>query len=931
MSLNWLDRIVPDITNVQDKMSVQEIEDALVSKAAGKLSLQQIPYPCLDSSFEYVTDSDILKPAVVVPYEPPSQPLPESKIQTNREAGRPTPVPNLDDVQPFMSEPDFVEKPMSDIEALLESQHIKNPHPYPGDTALLRSYSSEPAESAESIKLRRQVRHALGNTWKYDPIKCSVKAAFQAARDLAATPNHGLTKEEYTWVTGDKVRKVKKGRDLTSEDIELARRRSEWLRGSDEDEEIFNFCMTILNQELDEFYGSDGTDLRPIHNNSDDEGFHEPNVITNTEVSLPDKSLMEEGVTPGGIFQDSGISMDESYAQFSLAHSLPNTAQTITGTGPSDWPTFNADVVPLQSPKKRGPWLRLIGDQMEREWPGRRQGPYDLHVLRPSVDASKSHGVETMNESEAGKGESQDMARSSNPQSIAREASTSRGIGVPVGRDVNATGAKITAALTTAGDQSADQMVDGPGVDIRHEILLPAVQEEVNGEPSQAPPQLFSQEEPLLLHGNNEIAVPERINHTSVSDKNAEESEASVGAPRLVSEEGFQHFSGRNIPTTTLTTPVTPRIRQIQQVQVDAPETPATVNINFTPEYNSDMDAKDTSNGSLEARLADSPTANTQKGQSALGHYVQETSLHPDLTRQGSSTISLEGSESEEVSLVPTPDRPSQPEGHAGFSKGVKLHQKKSDAAFTLSPSNLIRETPSSSKTAHVPATPANGQDSASFRPTTPFQLGTPTHLDLGSPGTPTPAPKTQKNSVMNVFKSSKLGSRSPERPNPSPEIIAPTTPAAGAHPHHRGSSYGSQGLLFHQSKTNERNTKNVLNSLKLNPKRGSGSGNGPSEPDRQEDSEDELASDTNVKVYKGGKWVQETPPMMGSRTDRGANSEREVAQAVLVPSVRPRTENEGTQIEDTQSGEPQKKKLRRSMRATGGADVPDVGPFFQR
>lgn len=558
--------------------------------------------------------------------------------------------------------------------------------------------------------------------------------------------------------------------------------------------------------------------------------------------------------------------MDEGYAQYSRAHTLPNTAKTVTGMGPGDCPTFHADVTPLRTSKKSGPWLRLIGDQMEREWPERRQGPYDLYGLRPWIDASK-------------------------------RASISRGAGVPV----------------------AGQMVDGPGVDICHESPPPPTQEKVNA------PQLFGQEKSSLLLDNNKIATPERIVHTSVSNKDAEESEASIGAAQSANEERLQHFSSRSIPTTTITTPVNPRIRQIQQVQAETPKTPATVNVNLTPVYNSKMDADDTSNGSLEVRLADSPTANIQKGQSALGHYVQETYSHPDLTRQGSSTISVDGSESEEVSLIPTPNRPSQPEGHAGFSKGVELHQKKSDAVFTLSPSKALQKATPSGKTAHIPATPANGQDSASFRPTTPFQLGTPTHLDLSSPGTPTPAPKTKNNSVMNVFKSSQLGSRSPERPRPSPEIIAPTTPAAGARPQHPGSSFGSQGLLFHKSKKTERDTKNVLNSLQLSPERGNGSGTGTSVHDSQDDSEDELAADTSAKIYKGGNWVHETPSMMGSRGGK------EVAQAVVVPSVRPRDGSEGTQLGDTQNEEPQKKKLRRSMRSAGSADVPDVGPFFQR
>lgn len=39
MSFDWLKRIVPDITNVQDTMSIQDIQNALVSKA-GNISVK---------------------------------------------------------------------------------------------------------------------------------------------------------------------------------------------------------------------------------------------------------------------------------------------------------------------------------------------------------------------------------------------------------------------------------------------------------------------------------------------------------------------------------------------------------------------------------------------------------------------------------------------------------------------------------------------------------------------------------------------------------------------------------------------------------------------------------------------------------------------------------------------------------------------------
>lgn len=812
-----------------------------------------------------------------------------------------------------MAEPDFVVKPGSDIEALLQSEHIKNPYPYPGDIDLQSSYSSEPPESAHSINLRKQAKHTLANAWKYDPIKCSVKAAFQADRDLVETPKHGLTKEEYSWVTGAKLKTVKKARSAIQVDFEQGRKLHEWIKELDEDDELLSLKGTNLDQDLDEFYGPDGIDIRPIDNGSDVDVIRKPNAIATTTFTtfiLPDNSHMEEGVIPGGIFQDSCISIEKGYAEYSLAHALANTAAGIAAAVPSNRPKFIADIAPLGHPEKKGRWLGLVGDQKQCDWPGRRQGPYDLHDLRFAGASSKSDHLELLEEPEASFSEPHDMAGPFTQQPDLREAVASRNVEASVGQDRETPSAHMTAASAVAEGPDADQMVDAPNVDTIHEVTSPVELVEHAQEIS----------EPVVGKIHDKPSETGSDDDTSVSAPYM-----TRGSPQIDTDADIH--ARRSIPTTAFLSPVSQRIRQIQQVQVDNPATPATANINPTPEYDSDMDAEDSSDGSLEVRLPNSPTTNTQKGQSALGRYVQETTSHPDIARQSSSTISLDGSESEDVWLIPTPARPSKPEGHAGFSRGVELHQKKSNAVFTLSPPGGSQGALSSSKTGPIPVTPALENESSSFHPSTPFQLGTPAPPDFDSPGTPTPVPKLSKangKSVMNIFSSSELGSRSPERAKPSPKIVALTTAPAVQHP---GSSFGSQGLLFHKAKKNERDTKNVLNSLKLSPERGSGG----SESEAQDNYEDELAGEKAVEVYNGGKWVNETPSMIGARVDLGAHGGRKVAQAVVVPSVRSRNESEGMHSEDVQSEQPQKKKLRRSMRAAGGADVPDVTPLFER
>ena len=897
---------------------------------------------------------------IVSPYEPPHK----SQSSQNRrvQAAGPTPVPSLLDVQPFMPEPKFVNRLGTDLEALLATPFMQDPYPYTGPKMILPSYSSEPSDSVYCVNLKKKVRHALRHAWKYDPIRCSVKAAFEVGRELAIRPHNGLTEKEYAWVTGRKLRTAKKGRRAALVDIEQARRQKEWVTKHGETDDALS-----INQEIDEFYDSNGTKLRPIDdndNNFSDEGFSEPNTFTKTIVTLPEKSLMEEGVTPGGIFQDSGVVMDEKYAEYSRAHSAPNTAKDFTGVQ-SQWPSFDVAMAPLRFPKRNVRSLGLFGDQKEREWHGRQQGPYDLHSPSSWVSAPQIDQVTFVEGAEAISEGSQDMAESFTPQPIPKEFS--------MGRDAVPSSSPTSTPVT--GVQDANQHMDGqsdveisknplplevlpPMESVRHaqEVSEP-VQGTVESETSEATTQ------PSLLHGSVQdsmnIIPSESLIGPPVSIEDVRNTETSTGEVRLVGMERSQHFrrsaeigkdSGSPAPTSHVTrelpqmdidtnghvphgitttassTPVSQRSRQIQHVQVEIPATPATISINLTPEYNSDMDADDASIGSLEVRVPDSPTDTAEMGQSALGHYVQDSQSQSNAAAHGSSTISLAGSGSDEVSLIPTQAHPDPPEGHAGFTKGVELHQKETDAVFTLNPLTASEVSPSLSDTAPIPVTPANGNDSASFQPTTPFQLDTPTRPNFDNPGTPTPAPKASKvnkKSVMNVFRSPKLGSRSPERAEVSPGIVvAPQTPMAGQQP---GSPFGSRGLLFQRAKKNERDTKNVLNSLNLSAEPASGMA---SERDSQEDSEDELAGSGNVEasrvVFKGAKRVADTPPTMNSPTDPAASGEKMVAPAVVVRNLRSRGGNQGAAspgplVETPRVEEPKKKRQKRSRKSVKG------------
>lgn len=69
MSLRWCDMDSYDIENALRPGAGKPYSKSLPwapaeRKVAGARSFQQIPYECPDSSFEFTTDSDILKPTI---------------------------------------------------------------------------------------------------------------------------------------------------------------------------------------------------------------------------------------------------------------------------------------------------------------------------------------------------------------------------------------------------------------------------------------------------------------------------------------------------------------------------------------------------------------------------------------------------------------------------------------------------------------------------------------------------------------------------------------------------------------------------------------------------------------------------------------------------------------------------------------------------
>ena len=854
-----------------------------------------------------------------------------------------------------MSNPDFVEKPGFSLEALPLSEHVETLCAYPSNIIALPSYSSEPSASTYSRNLRKLVKHSLAHSWKYDPVRCSVKAAFQFGQDRADRPSHGLTQDEFVWATGGKLATVTKVRSIARMDCEQVKKTYLWVKNLDEGEEPANIEDVTIEREIDEFYSSDGADFRPTDTDHD-EGFSEPSSIATTIVSLPDKPLVEERDISGGIFQDSGISMDERYAEYSLAHSDLNSTTGITRQAPTDWPTFEANVAPLRPPMKQGRWLGLVGDQKQCAWPGRRQSPpYDLQGLRS--------------------------------------------------RDVHQIMDDPSDNNTNKSPRPAD-VAPPPKTGEAAQTVSETVQGKVNSEVADSAPQSCSHEKTLVHHDKNKDPITEEVSEHDVthsaSDKQSQPVLTSVensdcdGSPvfgRNMTRK-FAHINidanahaRRSIHSPVLSTPVNHRPHQIDETHL---ATPATININLTPKSKSSTNTPDASDRSGAIRLLSSPTTNTQKGQSALSRYQEETASHSSLSCQNSSTMSFEGGGIEDISPISTPEHLRQPGNHTGFHKAVKSFQEKNDAEFTLSPLQRPQNVTSPRGSAPVPVTPDYRNGSASFRPTTPFQPNTSTLAELSTPRTPTPAPKSSRmkhKSVRNVFKSSELGKRSPERgeggeeEEPSSDFVfvhvspaeaatatatastAVTSTTGGGTPFPaRGSSAGSAGLLFQKSSSNKRGMKNVFNSLKVMgseqmqqqqrrrqhlQKRREGSGmselqtmdddDGNNNED-EDDFEDELAGGGAETYGIIGRPSAPREPSSSNVRPGGDNqcgahvgsSGKKTAQTVGMPRVRAREddedegEDEGIRSQDAgikdhhhhyHEREPPKKKPRRSGR----------------
>ena len=155
-------------------------------------------------------------------------------------------VPDLDNVQPFLSDPilgDDVgnsEFQGSRREGILTP--LAKPMPY--------FYGSRPS-IAEMI-INDKVKRALATSWIFDPRACSTTAA----QRHVTVPYHGLTKEEYGWIRENKFSLAAGAIKEKQDESDVAKQCLDWDKHWVTSEPYPNFNETELDQELDAFYGS---------------------------------------------------------------------------------------------------------------------------------------------------------------------------------------------------------------------------------------------------------------------------------------------------------------------------------------------------------------------------------------------------------------------------------------------------------------------------------------------------------------------------------------------------------------------------------------------------------------------------------------------------------------------------------------------------
>ena len=849
-----------------------------------ELSLQQIPYPFAGPACAFWDDNDVLEPVIgryaliVLGRAELTRTVPRyCQPQHTKDRWQPDQtakiiaVPDLNDVQPFMSEPEFLGEESVAPEAQLTA-----------DKPLAESYRNVPSESVYACNLKEQVKRTLAHAWKFDPLKCSIKAAREAACNEPHDSQYGFTEQEFKWVKGLKLSRVQAQRTEAQAELDQAMQYLTWQTSSLEDEKLVMVNGVTLSQELDEFYGPSPSVSRHIDDNEVDEGFCESSITT-TWVSLPEKPLLPieqaSGIVDSQAFKDSGIYMDDGYAEATLPDSPPNTA---VKASLSTLPTFYAKVAPLWKRKQSAPRLALFGDNNEVGWESRREAPYDLagfntleSGLSPSPDSSEA--VAEINAiGEAAPLQSirplgavdhyvEDLSSLDTPVPTFQDSD--REMDLPVDdidqlfEDIKSKDAPSRSfrgsdhTMESPVEDSICQVGDFPlTANVARNSEVPA------GKMESSVPETRSR---ALATAQVPSSVELQENSKGISIPQLEEEHSNPSGIIAQSTDDVRtKANGNQARTLSTVPPTTPVHLRSGDKRVNTLATPSPINL--TPEYDSDGD----SDTSIKFCTPSSPTNAIRGGQSAFNRHIETTVPHLNFVRQRNSKVDLDG-----FSLPSYTDSIMIPmTQHQGRVRLIDktVRSSKADIAARGEGAEALLQTPkqpnengnySKNLPALTPYLPVVVTPTAKFaatppRPPTPFQFNTPSRCFPSSPASPTPAPR-------------------------------------GGDQHRGKSNFG----IFSQdpNKSRQKSVKNVFRSSNL----------------ASYDSDDGRIGQSDATAEAGKEAVE---PGLGQNN----GIEGQVAQAVV---VHPKDQNEEKQ--ETHAEEPPKKKLRRSTR------VADMGGTF--
>ena len=844
------------------------------------------------------------------------------------------------------------------------------PNPPPEDHSFLLGLHDNESSPLYCSNLKVEVQHAVTHAWNFDPVKCSISVAREAPRQLNGAPGQAFTCKELKDVKALKVSQVQAQKKEAGADTAAVMQCLTWQIHSQEDdlpseldEAMLGYLLddffgagdvatrplesSALDQVLNDFYGPGDIATRPLESHEVDESFYESpysgSSISTTWVTLPEIIHVASGQasTNGGSFQDSGIYMDDAFAEASLSDSSQKTSALHTEENPEEIvkdsasrPTFNANLATPVRKFATAPRLHRFGSNHEYDWKSKREAPYDLEdILSPEGDhGESSNGLEPILEAD----------ETATPDTVMLGARASRSPELFVS-DNNP--AQTIAQAQDPELSKATANVDSPSSSV-------------------ATTQMPSATEPAELH-------------TEIHDhrQNEQRETATDNAPRSLSEAAQSDDAGsgahRPAPSAAVATQLYhPQATSLLKHKCLPKDNSLNIEDDGGNGVNKDQyHASDfiESSGSLDVGESKSPARESSE-QLAFSQYVQETSLPPILARESTDVASiknLSASDPRNLALTPQAELARNPE-NAALNPQAGMASEPEDLALTpdekrsatplFSPSTPTENEANFFEIAAQPSSSTHDPHISATGFTLDIPSGPPTHATNGNNGayneaaapvlltpqpqqswdplyqlpsllgsevnTATPTPSRQL-SQLNI----NATASTPVKPLPTPienlgkfHITTPKcfmpdtalgtpTPAPMADPgnqHRVVTSFQNVGGSARAIKL-EKSYKNVFNSPQLGGKSYSGASESEENGENEGQEPKEPLSDATVEedvdeaevivlaAVKKSKEIGAQKQSARRQTTHNQTAKKSVAEVVVVPS-------QATQIEEQQT-----------------------------